>query len=99
MIMLLKNDDFCSRCKCCDDAEKELNIETHAANYLLLESDMWQFDTFFEYAELVGQFTYITMFTIVFPLGALMSAFRNLFEAHWDAERMWRDFKRPVPSR
>ena len=28
-----------------------------------------------------------------------MAALRNLFEAHWDAERMWRDFKRPVPSR
>ena len=45
------------RCQCCNDAERELNIETHAANYLLLESDMWQFDSFFEYAELVGQFT------------------------------------------
>jgi hypothetical protein len=42
---------------------------------------------------------YITMFTIVFPLGSLMAALRNLFEAHYDAERMWRDSKRPVPSR
>ena len=38
-------------------------------------------------------------FTIVFPLGSLMSLTRNLFEAQWDARRMWRDFKRPVPSR
>ena len=28
-----------------------------------------------------------------------MSLTRNLFEAQWDAYRMWRDFKRPVPSR
>ena len=60
---------------------------------------MWHYDTFWEYAELVGQFSYVTMFTIVFPLGALMSLLRNLFEAQWDAQRMWRDFKRPVPSR
>lgn len=89
----------CCRCRCCDEASDQLSINTHAANYLLVESAMYGYDTFFEYAELVGQFAYVTMFTIVFPLGALMAATRNLFEAQWDASRMWRDFRRPVPSR
>lgn len=87
------------RCKCCDEAEEELDMNRRAANYLLVESSMWHYDNFFEYAELVGQFSYVTMFTVVFPLGAVMALLRNLVEAQWDASRMWRDFKRPIPSR
>jgi hypothetical protein len=87
------------RCGCCKEADETLDLGRHPANYLMVESSMWHYDSFWEYAELVGQFSYITMFTIVFPLGALMAALRNLFEAQWDASRMWRDFKRPVPSR
>ena len=89
----------CCRCQCCDEAADQLSINTHAANYLLVESAMYGYDTFFEFAELAGQFSYITMFTIVFPLGALIAATRNLCEAQWDASRMWRDFRRPVPAR
>lgn len=87
------------RCRCCDQADEELDMNRYPANYLLVESSMRHYDNFFEYAELVGQFSYVTMFTVVFPLGAVMALLRNLFEAQWDASRMWRDFKRPVPRR
>ena len=45
-------------CKCCNESESFLE---HAANYILLESSLLRYDAFFEYAELVGQFSYVTM--------------------------------------
>jgi hypothetical protein len=52
-----------------------------------------------EYRELAIQFAYVTMFSIVFPLGAVMSLTRNLVEGHYDALTMFRDHRRPVPRR
>eukprot|EP01043_Picozoa_sp_COSAG02_P036228 COSAG02_NODE_2640_length_8349_cov_40.398545_2_plen_730_part_00 len=84
----------CCRCGLDEEEEQRLQIP---ANNLFVESELAIYDPQDEYDELATQFSYVSVFTIVIPIGALMSLCRNLLEAHWDALHAFRDFRRPIP--
>ena len=67
------------------------------ANDCLCETELPLFDASDEYDELAAQFSYVSVFTIVVPIGAIMSLARNLVEGHTDLLHTFRDFRRPVP--
>ena len=77
-----------------DDRDRSLSLP---ANDCLCETELPLFDASDEYDELAAQFSYVSVFTIVVPIGAIMSLARNLVEGHTDLMHTFRDFRRPVP--
>ena len=47
--------------------------------------------------QLVQQYSYVSMFSMLFPLGGLMSVMRSALEANSDAYTMFRSYRRPIP--
>jgi hypothetical protein len=82
-------------CRCCVTNDHD----TYAlpANTLLVETNLDIYDALDEYDEIATQFAYVSTFTIVIPVGSIMSLIRNLIEVHTDALHTFRDFRRPVP--
>lgn len=88
----------CRRCcVSCESAEDATTLRK-PANTLFVESELPIYSALEEYDELATQFSYVSTFTIVIPIGALMSFCRNLIEVHSDALHMFRDFRRPIPA-
>ena len=54
--------------------------------------------TFYEYNELAVQFGYITMFSVVLPLGALFALANNFLEIRLDAAKVLESTRRVKPS-
>mmetsp|Transcript_6340 Transcript_6340/g.10817 ORF Transcript_6340/g.10817 Transcript_6340/m.10817 type:complete len:823 (+) Transcript_6340:127-2595(+) len=54
---------------------------------------------FGEYLELWVQFGQVTLFSVVFPLGALFALFNNVIELRTDAFKMLRAERRGIPER
>ena len=69
------------------------------ADELLLESELPLFVLHYEYLQIVQQFSYVTMFSVIWALAPLMNLLRNVLEAQADAHKMFLYFRRPIPSR
>eukprot|EP01048_Picozoa_sp_COSAG05_P029476 COSAG05_NODE_9718_length_606_cov_1.258383_1_plen_191_part_00 len=69
------------------------------ADELLLESELPLFVLHYEYLQIVQQFAYVTMFSVIWALAPLMNLLRNVLEGQADAHKMFMYFRRPVPSR
>ena len=52
--------------------------------------------TFNDYLEIVVQFGYMTMFSVAFPFGPVLSLLNNLFEIRLDARRLLSQQQRPI---
>jgi hypothetical protein len=69
------------------------------ADDLLLESELPLFDLHFEYLQIVQQFAYVTMFTVLWALAPMMNLTRNVLEAQVDAQAMFKYHRRAVPCK
>ncbi|KXS20700.1 hypothetical protein M427DRAFT_66145 [Gonapodya prolifera JEL478] len=57
------------------------------------------YDDFADYAEMVGQFGSVVLFSVVFPLAPLFALANNYVEIRSDAFKLARAMQRPVPER
>ena len=51
-----------------------------------------------EYLEMVLQYGFVTIFVTAFPLAPLFALFNNIFEMRFDALKMLKYYRRPVPK-
>ncbi|MBN3278160.1 ANO10 protein, partial [Polyodon spathula] len=66
------------------------------AEQVMLEADMDTYlGTFDDYLELFLQFGYVSLFSCVFPLAAVLAVLNNVTEIYSDALKMCQVFKRP----
>lgn len=63
------------------------------------EMEMPVYDVNDDYAEMVVQYGYVSLFSIVWPLGSLSSFINNWIELRSDAVKMCINYRRPFPSR
>ncbi|XP_067837810.1 anoctamin-10 isoform X2 [Heptranchias perlo] len=72
--------------------KKELPL----TDQIKLEGDMDTYlGTFDDYLELFQQFGYVSLFSCVYPLAAILAVLNNVAEVYSDALKMCRVFKRP----
>ena len=50
-----------------------------------------------DYAELVVQYGFVTLFVVAFPLVPALALFNNFFEPHIDAYKLCSSTRRPTP--
>jgi len=72
---------------------KEVNIEK-----VIEQSLLWDFKEFNEQLEVTLQFSWIMLFSSVFPLGAMVACLNNILEMRSDTYKMTKVCKRPVPA-
>ena len=72
---------------------KLVNIEK-----VMEESLLWDFDEFAEQLELTLQFSWIMMFSSVFPLGSAVATLNNVLEMRSDTYKLSKVCQRPVPA-
>jgi len=63
------------------------------------EMELPIYDVSDDYSEMVVQFGYVTLFSIVWPLGSLISFVNNWIELRSDAIKMCINYRRPFPTR
>lgn len=63
------------------------------------ESELAEYDTYTDYAELVVQFGHTVMFSPIWPLTPLCAVLNNIVELRADAAKLCRNVRRPVPMR
>ncbi|BGP56210.1 hypothetical protein JCM8202v2_003823 [Rhodotorula sphaerocarpa] len=78
-----------------DDTQEEKNFLERIRHEQQLPTE----DIFGEYAEMVTQFGYLTMFAVVWPISPLWSLINNIFEIRSDAFKIVTQTRRPIPSR
>ncbi|KAF0687621.1 Aste57867_20605 [Aphanomyces stellatus] len=71
----------------------------YTAYNVLAESKLTPFDTTFDYLDAAIQFSYVVMFTVVWPLLPFPAFFNNLLEVRGDAFRLLFVSRRPMPRR
>jgi len=57
------------------------------------------YTVFADYAEMVTQFGYVTLWSTMWPLAPLMALLNNWLELRGDAFKIAKNFRRPVPTR
>lgn len=57
------------------------------------------YDEFDDYAEMVSQFTTITMWSVIWPLAPVFGYVNNFFELRTDSLKLVREVRRPTPRR
>lgn len=63
------------------------------------ESQLPEYDTFEDYAEMCIQFGYVTFFSVAFPLAPLMAMLNNFVEIRGDAYKLCYNTQRPVATK
>jgi len=63
------------------------------------EMELPIYDVNDDYSEMVVQFGYVSLFSIVWPLGSLISFVNNWIELRSDAVKMCINYRRPYPQR
>jgi len=63
------------------------------------EMELPIYDVNDDYSEMVVQFGYVSLFSIVWPLGAVISFINNWIELRSDAVKMCINYRRPYPQR
>ncbi|EQC26087.1 hypothetical protein, variant 1 [Saprolegnia diclina VS20] len=71
----------------------------YTAYEILAESRLPVFDTTYDYLDASIQFSYIVMFTVVWPLLPLPAFLNNVLEVRGDAFRLLFGHRRPMPRR
>eukprot|EP00936_MAST-01D_sp_MAST-1D-sp1_P002280 g2280.t1 len=78
------------------------NVNTKNLSRLALQCEMPEFtstDIFYDYAEIVCQFGFVTFFAAAFPLAPALAMFNNAIEVRTDAMKLLRGHKRPMAER
>jgi len=85
-----------------DDADlsylKDREKATYDVEAILDESGMWRFNVFEEYVEMVLQFCWVCLFSVIFPWGALAAFCNNMVELRSDTYKLSHVCRRPVPK-
>ena len=69
-----------------------------AAVTIIAESELPVLENSLDYLDLGIQFSYITMFTIAWPIAPLLGSINNFFEIRADAYRCLVQSRRPIPT-
>ncbi|OQR94628.1 transmembrane protein [Achlya hypogyna] len=71
----------------------------YTAYNIVAEAKLTEFDTTFDYLDAAIQFSYVVMFTVVWPLLPLPAFLNNVLEVRGDAFRLLFVNRRPMPRR
>ena len=75
------------------------NLKKRKAQHIYRESQLSPYDPWGDYLDMVIQFSYVCMFSIVWPLSALCALCNNILEIRGDASKMMRESRRAIPRR
>ena len=99
---------FCiTFCSLCSNAAAERKKEAKTKEQVLLAECDWELDfakaqyegPFDDYAEMVVEFGYVTLFVSACPIVPFLALVNNLIELRLDAKKLARERRRPVLSR
>ncbi|OQR87278.1 transmembrane protein [Achlya hypogyna] len=79
--------------------ERSDDDNQHTAYEIFAESTLPVFDPKFDYLDAAIQFSYVVMFTVVWPLLPIPAFLNNIFEVRGDAFRLLFCHRRPMPRR
>ena len=72
------------------------SAESRHAERAWSEYKLQEYDTFDDFAEMLVQFGYVTLFSLAFPLAPAFALLNNVVEVQLDASKLCRDMRRPV---
>ncbi|EQC26094.1 hypothetical protein SDRG_16046 [Saprolegnia diclina VS20] len=79
--------------------ERSDDDNQHTAYEIVAESTLPVFDPKFDYLDAAIQFSYVVMFSVVWPLLPIPAFLNNVFEVRGDAFRLLFCHRRPMPRR
>ncbi|KDQ06303.1 hypothetical protein BOTBODRAFT_121703 [Botryobasidium botryosum FD-172 SS1] len=77
----------------------ETKEERELMDQINAEVALPQYELFGDYAEMVTQFGYVTLWSSIYPLAPVMSLLNNWIEARSDAFKITVNGRRPIPTR
>jgi anoctamin-10 len=91
--------EFATRGEKSEEKSQESSDEAAFLRRVKNEAELPDYDVTVDYREMVLQFGYLSLFSVVWPLSAVSFLINNWFEARGDALKIALSSKRPIPWR
>ncbi|KAJ7036619.1 calcium-activated chloride channel-domain-containing protein [Mycena alexandri] len=82
-----------------DEKEKGGEEEREFLEIVRAEAALPEYELFGDYSEMVTQFGYVAIWSVIWPLAPVMALINNFFELRSDAFKITVHNRRPIPSR